>query len=124
MRKRKQDSEFNTPGGMLTRLKNKLLAIMRIDPTRFNLLVERYAIKLNGGKKDIKSQSERTNLMSSFNDNKLTIKRFFAFLMCLELKSVRITITVVTKDDEEFEVSEKAVFRNNSEELKGDDNEK
>lgn len=110
----KPSSEFNTPGGILIRLKNKILTRMRIDATRLNLLVDKYSIKLNGGRKNARSQSDRTNLLAALNKNHISINKFFSFLMALDLKSVKITVTIVTKDDEEIVVEEKATFRNES----------
>ena len=110
----KPSSEFNTPGGILIRLKNKLLARLRIDATRLNLLVDKYAVKLNGGRRNAQSQSDRTNLLAALNRKQLSINKFFSFLMALDLKSVKITITIETKDGDVVSVEEKAIFRNES----------
>lgn len=109
--KNRRNSGLNTPGGMLIRLKNKILATLRIDPTRLNLLLEKYAIKLNGGRKDYKSQSTRTNLAAALNKDYISINKFFGFLMALEPKSVKISVTVTLKNGEEYTVDETAIFR-------------
>lgn len=104
-------SGLNTPGGMLIRLKNKILATLRIDPTRLNLLLEKYSIKLNGGRKDHKSQATKTNLSAAINRDYISINKFFGFLMILEPKNVKISVTITLKNGEEYTVDETAIFR-------------
>lgn len=104
-------SGLNTPGGMLIRLKNKILATLRIDPTRLNLLLEKYSIKLNGGRKDHNSQSTKTNLSAAINRDYISINKFFGFLMILEPKNVKISVTITLKNGEEYTVDETAIFR-------------
>lgn len=120
MRERKiPTKKINTPGGMLSRLKDKLLVALGVDASRLALCIERYAVKNNGGVRNSDSHSARTNMLKAIQRGELTIFIFFRILQALEIVNIKFTITVTTKDGKEYTVSE-STSRNNT--IKKEDN--
>lgn len=100
----------NTPDGVLVRLKNKLSIAMGIDIHKLKVLIDRHVMRTFNGKVNSKTHFDRVNAYNELTRDKMTIKVFFKFLRMLDIKSVRITVEVTTKQDNTFKVKEDIDF--------------
>ena len=114
MRRRvvKKESELNTAGSVLARLKNKILLELGIDYARLLTLVDNYVIQQNGGVESTKSHQHRSNTINEFNRAEMTIKVFVnKFLAVLRANDIKISVTLKMRDGSEVVVHESIVLR-------------
>lgn len=100
----------NTPGGVLVRLKNKISLAMKIDPSKLKVLVDRYVMKSFKGRVNQRVHYDRVNTYGELTRTEMTIKVFFKFLKILDPKSVKISIEIVTRRGDVYNVSEEIRF--------------
>jgi hypothetical protein len=96
----------NTPEGVLVRLKDKLCIVTGLDPQKIKLLVDKFVVTTFQGVANSKTHFAKVNIYNELTKNKMTIKVFFKFLRIINIKSVRISVTVRTVRDNEFTVHE------------------
>jgi len=96
----------NTPEGVLVRLKEKICLALGIDTYKLKLLIDRFVINASQGVTNTKTHFAKVNIYNELSKDKMTIKVFFKFLKIINIKSVRITVTVVTSKDKEVSVAE------------------
>lgn len=96
----------NTPEGVLVRLKDKLCLELGIDVYKLKVLIDKFILNIFQGVTNSKTHYAKTNHYNELSNNKMTIKVFFKFLKIINIKNVRITITVTTARDREVTVSE------------------
>ena len=96
----------NTPEGVLVRLKEKIRLALGIDVFGLKVLIDRFVSNTFQGIANSKTHFAKVNIYNELAKNKMTIKVFFKFLKIINIKTVRITITIVTPKGKEVSVSE------------------
>lgn len=96
----------NTPEGVLVRLKDKLCLALGLDVFKIKMLIDKFVITTFQGVANSKTHFAKVNIFNEITKNKMTIKVFFKFLRIINIKSVRISITVKTLRDKEYTVHE------------------
>lgn len=100
------DQISNTPEGVLIRLKNKICIALNIDIFKLKLLIDKFVNNNFNTTHGSKSYFAKVNIYNELTKNKMTIKVFFKFLRILNIKRVRIAVTITTIKDKEVTVSE------------------
>lgn len=104
---RTRDKEtVNTPDGVLVRIKNKLCIALGIDAHRLKILIDRFVMRAFNGVTNTSMHFDKINTYNEINKNKMTIKVFFKFLKIIDVKSVSISVKIVTRRDVEVTVVE------------------
>lgn len=96
----------NTPEGVLVRLKNKICLTAGIDIYKLKLLIDKFVVSKYKGVESTKSHYDKINTYNQLSKNTMTIKVFFKFLKIINIKSVRISVTITTSRDKEMTVHE------------------
>ena len=96
----------NTPEGVLTRLKNKICIALNIDIYKLKLLIDKFVNNSFMVSPHSKTHFAKVNIYNELTKSKMTIKVFFKFLRILNIKKLRITLTVTTIKDTELTVFE------------------
>ena len=96
----------NTPEGILVRLKDKLCLALDLDVYKIKLLIDRFITTSFQGNLNTKSHFAKVNIYNELSKNKMTIKVFFKFLRIINVKNIKISITIRTQKDREITVSE------------------
>lgn len=96
----------NTPEGVLVRLKDKLCLALGLDVFKIKMLIDKFVVTTFQGVANSKTHFAKVNIFNEITKNKMTIKVFFKFLRIINIKSVRISITVKTLRDKEYTVHE------------------
>lgn len=96
----------NTPEGVLVRLKDKLCLILGLDIFKLKMLIDKFVMTTFQDVNNSKTHFAKVNIFNEITKNKMTIKVFFKFLRIINIKSVRISVTVKTIKDKEFTVHE------------------
>ena len=104
--KTRDKETVNTPDGVLVRLKNKLCIALGVDTHRLKILIDRFVMRAFNGVTNTSMHFDKINTYNEINKNKMTIKVFFKFLKIIDIKTVTISIKVVTRRDVEVIVSE------------------
>lgn len=106
----RREEEPNTPDSVLVRLKNKICIAMGIDVHRLKIIIDRHVMRVFNGVSNSKTHFDRINTYNELTRSRMTIKVFFKFLKMLDLKSVRISITLKTRRGQEYTVHEDINF--------------
>ncbi|EKD89662.1 MAG: hypothetical protein ACD_33C00014G0004 [uncultured bacterium] len=97
----------NTPGGLLVKLKDKILLNLEIDLFKLKYLIDNFVVNnFNGIENSSKVHFAKVNLYNEFTKNRMTIKVFFKFLHIIKIKQIKFTITLTTVNNKTVEVSE------------------
>lgn len=96
----------NTPEGVLVRLKDKICLTLGLDVYKIKLLIDKFVINTFHGVTSSKTHFAKVNIYNELSKNKMTIKVFFKFLRIINIKSVRISVTIRTARDKEYTVYE------------------
>jgi len=96
----------NTPEGILVRLKDKLCLALGLDAYKIKLLIDRFILTTFQGSLNTKSHFAKVNIYNELSKNKMTIKVFFKFLRIINVKNIKISVTIRTHKDREFTVHE------------------
>ena len=96
----------NTPEGVLVRLKDKLCLALGLDVFKIKMLIDKFVVTTFQGVANSKTHFAKVNIFNEITKNKMTIKVFFKFLRIINIKSVRISVTVKTVRDKEYTVHE------------------
>jgi len=96
----------NTPEGVLVRLKEKIRLKLGLDVYNLKVLIDRFVSNASQGVTSSKTHFAKVNIYNELSKPKMTIKVFFKFLKIINIKSVKISITVVTPKDREVTVTE------------------
>jgi hypothetical protein len=96
----------NTPEGVLIRLKNKICIALNIDIFKLKLLIDKFVNNSFSISPGSKTHFAKVNIYNELTKNKMTIKVFFKFLRILNIKKVKLSITITTPKDKEITVSE------------------
>lgn len=96
----------NTPEGVLVRLKDKICIATGIDVYKLKLLIDKFVTKTFQGVANSKTHFAKVNIYNELSKNKMTIKVFFKFLRIINIKSVRLSVTIKTIRDNEITVVE------------------
>lgn len=96
----------NTPEGVLVRLKDKLCLALGLDVFKIKMLIDKFVVTTFQDVANSKTHFAKVNIFNEITKNKMTIKVFFKFLRIINIKSVRISVTVKTVRDKEYTVHE------------------
>ena len=96
----------NTPEGVLVRLKDKICLALGLDVFKIKILIDKFVVTTFQGVANSKTHFAKVNIFNEITKNKMTIKVFFKFLRIINIKSVRISVTVKTLRDKEYTVHE------------------
>lgn len=96
----------NTPEGVLVRLKDKICLALGLDVFKIKMLIDKFVVTTFQGVANSKTHFAKVNIFNEITKNKMTIKVFFKFLRIINIKSVRISVTVKTLRDKEYTVHE------------------
>ena len=96
----------NTPEGVLVRLKDKLCLALGLDVFKIKMLIDKFVVTTFQGVANSKTHFAKVNIFNEITKNKMTIKVFFKFLRIINIKSIRISVTVKTLRDKEYTVHE------------------
>jgi len=96
----------NTPEGILVRLKDKICLEAGIDVHRLKILIDKFVLNAFQGVVSSKTHFAKVNHYNELSKNKMTIKVFFKFLKIINVKRVKISITLTTLRDKEYTVTE------------------
>lgn len=96
----------NTPEGVLVRLKEKIRIALGFDLLYLKLLIDKFVNNSFAITPSSKTHFAKVNIYNELTKNKITIKVFFKYLKILNIKKVKIAITITTARDKEITVSE------------------
>lgn len=96
----------NTPEGVLVRLKHKICLAAKLDPYNLKLLIDKFVLSSNNGIVNAQTHFAKVNIYNAITKNRMSIKIFFRFLKVINIKNVKLTVTVTTAADREITVSE------------------
>jgi hypothetical protein len=107
MKNKKDVQEIShTPEGVLVRLKEKIRLALGIDVSVLKILIDRFVSNTFQGVTSSKTHFAKVNIYNELAKNKMTIKVFFKFLKIINIKNVKITVTITTPRGKEVSVSE------------------
>lgn len=96
----------NTPEGVLVRLKEKIRITLGLDLYSLKLLIDKFVNNSFTVTPSSKTHFAKVNIYNELTKNKITIKVFFKYLKILNIKKLRISITITTARDKEITVTE------------------
>jgi hypothetical protein len=96
----------NTPEGVLVRLKNKIRLALGLDTYKLKLMIDRFVIITFNGINSSKTHFAKVNIFNEITKDRMTVKVFFKFLRIINIKSIRISVTLKTAKDVEYTVFE------------------
>lgn len=107
MKQKKENQEIShTPEGVLVRLKEKIRLALGIDVSVLKILIDRFVSNTFQGVTSSKTHFAKVNIYNELAKNKMTIKVFFKFLKIINIRNVKLTITITTQRGKEVSVSE------------------
>jgi len=96
----------NTPEGVLVRLKTKILIAAKIDSYKLKLLIDKFVISNANGVVNSQTHFARVNIFNAISKPRMSIKIFFRFLKVINIKHVKLSVTITTAADKEITVTE------------------
>lgn len=107
MKNKKNTQEIShTPEGVLVRLKEKIRLALGIDVSVLKILIDRFVSNTFQGVTSSKTHFAKVNIYNELAKDKMTIKVFFKFLKIINIRNVKITITITTGRGKEVSVTE------------------